>query len=277
MTSLVKYGVTGGKGGTGKSTLAVLKAKEFLKEGKRVVLCDCDVECPNDNLLLGVEKGEVESEVFAHFPVLNKEKCRKCGVCSNTCKTGAIFQPEGEYPTFIKDLCSGCGACSLACPYGAIKEKKEKTADIFFNQISNDFYLITGSSRPILEETGPVVKEVKSFAIRIAKKVKADYIIFDSAAGTHCPVIAALEGVDKAFAVTEPTVMGSYDLELILKLCQKIKVSDVEIIINQFDLGNEDLIKAVAKKYGKEIVERVPYSKELAKRYSNGDLLNYER
>lgn len=276
MKNLVKYVFTGGKGGTGKSTLAILKAKKLLKEGKKVVLCDCDVECPNDNLLLGVDKGKVEEEVFIYFPVLDKKKCRKCGICSQVCQNGAIFQPKGSYPIFIKDLCSGCGACKLACPYGAIKEKQEKVADTYLNKVNDNFYLITGSSRPVLEATGPVVKNAKNFAIQFANKIKADYLILDSAAGTHCPVIAALEGVDKAFVVAEPTVMGAYDLELILKLCKKIKVSHVDIIINQFDLGHKDLINKIAEKYSKKIVEEVSYSRQLAKKYSEGDLLNYE-
>jgi MinD superfamily P-loop ATPase len=47
-----KIAITGGKGGTGKSTVAILMANKFAKEGKKVLLCDCDVECPNDYLLL---------------------------------------------------------------------------------------------------------------------------------------------------------------------------------------------------------------------------------
>ena len=45
---------TGGKGGTGKSTFAVLLALKLSKRGEKVVLCDCDVECPNDYLLLNL-------------------------------------------------------------------------------------------------------------------------------------------------------------------------------------------------------------------------------
>ena len=42
---LKKIAVTGGKGGTGKSTVTVLMANKLIKEGKKVILCDCDVEC----------------------------------------------------------------------------------------------------------------------------------------------------------------------------------------------------------------------------------------
>ena len=46
--TIKKIAITGGKGGTGKSTVAVLMANKLVKEGKRVVLADCDVECPKD-------------------------------------------------------------------------------------------------------------------------------------------------------------------------------------------------------------------------------------
>ena len=99
-----KIAITGGKGGTGKSTIAVLFANKFVKENKKVILCDCDVECPNDYLLLGQRLGKAEKKVYAEFPKLDKRKCKKCGLCAKTCKNNAIFQAPGNYPVFIKDL-----------------------------------------------------------------------------------------------------------------------------------------------------------------------------
>ncbi len=55
------------------------------------------------------------------------------------------------------------------------------------------------------------------------KKKEYDYVIIDTAAGTHCPVISALLGSDYAFAVTEPTPLGAHDLDLILTLTKKIR------------------------------------------------------
>ena len=46
--------VSGGKGGTGKSTVAVNLAV-LLSRGYDLVLADLDVEDPNDHILLGVE------------------------------------------------------------------------------------------------------------------------------------------------------------------------------------------------------------------------------
>ena len=47
-------GITGGKRGTGKSTVATALAFE-LSKNKKVLLVDADVDCPNDHLILGIK------------------------------------------------------------------------------------------------------------------------------------------------------------------------------------------------------------------------------
>jgi len=268
-----KIVITGGKGGTGKSTVAVLMAAELLRKGKKVILCDCDIECPNDYLLTGQKLKKPIRKVYAEFPKLIKKKCTKCGLCVKTCRSNAIFQVPGQYPIFIKNLCSGCGACWAVCPFGAIKPQKQEIGQIYYNKIKN-LDLITGVANPGIEETGPVVREVKEFTLKFAKRIKADIVLFDTAAGTHCPVINALLNTDLAFAVTEPTPMGAYDLNLILSLCKKLKIP-AKIILNQADLGKKQEIKKIAKKYKVKIGKEISYSREIVKAYSRGKLLNF--
>ena len=269
-----KIAVTGGKGGVGKSTVAVLMANKFVSEGKRVILCDCDVECPNDYLLLGQKLGKPKKKVYAEFPKLIKEKCTKCGLCARTCRNNAIFQAPGKYPIFIKDLCSGCGACWIVCPFGAIKPEKEEIGQVFLNKIKKNYWLVTGVAKPGLEETGPVVTQTKKFVSNLVKKIKPDFILFDTAAGTHCPVISALLDCDLAYAVTEHTPMGAYDLNLILDLCQKLGVP-AKIVLNQSDLGDKTRVQKIAKKYKINIEKEIPYSKKLVEAYSKGQLLDF--
>ncbi len=276
MTKKIKQiAISGGKGGVGKSTVAVLFANKLIKKGKKVILCDCDVECPNDYLLLGQKLRKPKNKIFAEFPRLIKSKCRKCGLCVRTCRNNAIFQQAGKYPIFVKDLCSGCGACWIVCPHKAIKSQKQETGQIFVNPIKKNFWLITGQANAGLEETGPVVAQTKKFALDFAKKVKADYILLDTAAGTHCPVINALLDIDFAYIVTEPTPMGAMDLSLILDLCQKLKIP-VKIILNQSDLGDKTKIGKIAKRFKTKIEKEIPYSKELVRAYSTGKLFEYE-
>ena len=277
--------ITGGKGGTGKSTVSILLTNKLKSEGKKVILCDCDVECPNDHLLLGRKLDKPVQKVYAQFPKLNKEKCNKCGLCVRNCRSNAIFQPKGDYPIFLHELCSGCGLCWNLCPQEAIEIKKKVIGEIFENDIPNptgladdestrrvgQAWLVTGRSIGVVEETGPIVSETRKFATQFAEKHNADYLLLDTAAGTHCSVIRALIDVDEACAVTEPTPLGAHDLKLILELLKKLKVP-AKIILNQADLGDRQPIDQIAKDFSAKIEFEVPYSKRIVEAYSQGKL-----
>jgi len=101
------------------------------------------------------------------------------------------------------------------------------------------------------------------------KKDEYDYIIIDTAAGTHCPVIAALEMCDYVFTVTEPTPLGKHDLEIILQLLKKLNINS-NVVLNRSDIGNKELIRTLAKEYNSAIICEIPYSKEIVDNYSKG-------
>ncbi len=273
--NIKKIAITGGKGGTGKSTVAVLMANQFIQAGKKVVLVDCDVECPNDHLLISQPLDKIIAKSYISFPKLDKSKCTKCGLCVKKCRENAIFQKPGDYPIFLKDLCNGCGLCWNICPVGAIKPEKEVSGKIFLSQVKDDFWLVTGQARSGLEETGPVVAETKKAALKFAQDKGADIVLFDTAAGIHCPVINALMDTAIAYCVTEPTPMGAYDLALILDLVKKLGI-EPRIIINQADLGDQAMIQAVIERFNVPVEKEIPYSKALMQAYSQGQLLRFK-
>ena len=268
----MKIAITGGKGGTGKSTVSILLANKLRNQNKKVILVDCDVECPNDYLLLSQKLEKSVKKIYAQFPKLIEQKCQKCGLCVSKCRSNAIFQAPGQYPIFIHELCSGCGLCWHICPYGAIKIEKKLIGRVFENKINDNFYLITGQSVGVVDETGPIVTKTREYVLNLAQKVKADYILFDTSVGLHCGVIRAMIDVDLAYAVTEPTPLGAHDLKLILDLLKILKVPS-KVIVNQADLGKGRLIEEIAKKTKVEIKYKIPYSKDLVKDYSKGRLL----
>ncbi len=270
-----KIAVTGGKGGVGKSTVAVLLASHFCKIEK-TILVDADVECPNDFLLTGQKLAKSVKKITAKFPVLNEKKCLSCGLCAEKCRFKAIFAPKGKKPKFFHDLCANCGLCWNICPAGAINIEKKQTGEIFENKISDNLILVTGRTIGVVDETGPVVKELKNYALNRAEKLKTSKVIFDTAPGTHCNVVQALLGMDFAYMVTEPTPLGEHDLKLILNLLKEIEVSG-SVVLNQSDLGNKENILKIAKTNNIFIDKEITYCREIVEAYCKGDLLKLKK
>lgn len=261
---------TGGKGGVGKTTFALLLSLSLKKKGNKVVLCDCDVECPNLHVLLNVKLKDGKN-VYFELPKLEKSKCRKCGLCSSYCKENAIFWVKGKHPFFVEELCSGCGVCWNVCPYGAIKKVRKIVGKIYKEKIDENLWLISGMCKPGISETGPIVKETVNSAIEFSNNIGADFLIIDTAPGLHCNVIQALVKAEKIYIVTEPTPLGAHDLELMLELSEKLGIES-EIVLNKFGVGNQKMIEEVAMAHKKTIAIKIPYSEELVKAYCEKEM-----
>lgn len=262
--------ITGGKGGTGKSTFSILLALKLAREGKRVVLCDADVECPDDNLILGADLGDSET-IYQDFPEIDESKCTRCRKCVDECRFNALFQVDDKPPQVVKNLCCGCGLCWGVCPEGAISVRKEPCGESFTARVSERLWLVTGKSVAGVEETGPIVAETKKRAAKLAEEVGADSLLIDTAAGTHCSVINALTGSEMAYVVTEPTPLGAHDSQLMLELLGIIGVP-AKLVLNKSGVARDELIEDLAKEKGIEIAHRMPYSEDLVRAYSTGKL-----
>lgn len=258
-----KIAVTGGKGGTGKSTVATALAVELAKE-HRVLLVDADADCPNDHLLLGIQRNRIET-VFQRIPEWNAKKCTGCGACASACYMNAIVTVKNR-PVFSPGQCNGCGACVLACPQKAISWGKKEIGWIYEGK-GHNLDLLSGElkvNEPLAEK---IVMAMNKRLEGIAKGY--DFVIVDTAAGTHCDVISAVSGADFAIAVSEPTPLGAHDLELIIKLLKKLGLK-FEIVLNRYETGRTALIESIAQKANKKITARIPYSGEIIKAYSEG-------
>lgn len=263
-----KIAITGGKGGTGKSTVATALALELKKYG-RVLLVDADVDCPNDHLILGIQREKIR-EVENMVPEFDKEKCIKCEVCAEVCKENAIVQVKDQYPILVPDQCTGCRACEFACPVEAISESKQVIGEIFKGKGEIDS--VSGEMKPGIEESSLIVNSLKEEVENI--KEDYDYIIIDTAAGTHCPVISALTDVNMGIAVTEPTPLGEHDLKLIIELMKELGVKS-KVILNRCDISDKKNILETAEKHNSEVIAQIPYSKEIEKRYSKGEPIKH--
>jgi len=253
----MRIAVTGGKGGTGKSVVATALATELIKT-KKVLLLDLDVECPNDHLLLSIKRKYVK-DVKQFVPKFDFKKCIQCGKCAEACHESAIVFVKGKNPIFIPDQCIGCKACFIACPTGTISEG-ERIIGRIYKGSSHGVDLIGGELEIGYEESSPIVNAVKDYVSSIEKRY--DYVIIDTAAGTHCNVISALMNADIALAVTEPTPLGVHDLKLITDLLKVLKVK-YKVILNRSDIGKKSLVK-------EPIFLEIPYRKQILEDYTKG-------
>ncbi|MDD5086155.1 MAG: ATP-binding protein [Candidatus Nanoarchaeia archaeon] len=266
----MKIAITGGKGGTGKSTVATSLAIELGKKNK-VLLIDADADCPNDHLILSIKRKKIKN-VFQLIPKWDFKKCIKCGKCSLVCKQHAIVFVKGNYPIFIPEQCNGCKACMFACPVKAIGKDKKKVGSIYEGKKGNIDFL-SAELQPNQPSSEFVINALNDYIK--SKNKKYDFILVDTAAGTHCDVIAALEQCDIAFAVTEPTPLGEHDLKLILELLKILKIP-CKIVLNKSDVGEKKLIERIANKFKIKIAVEIPYEKSIMESYSKGEPVSHK-
>jgi MinD superfamily P-loop ATPase len=261
--------ITGGKGGTGKTTLAVNLAAALSKKGQRILLVDTDVDSPTTAITSGLKPRPIK-KVKIFTPKINPSKCNKCGQCSDACHAHAIIQIKDKYPMFFRELCSGCEACVLACHNEAIENSSRIIGHIYYASNGNISF-IGGELRPNETRSTQVVAATKEITFKKACKEKFDTIIVDTPPGTHCNVLQSLRGVDMALAVTEPTPLGTYDLDLILRLTAILKIR-TKIIINKTDIpgGDRNKIFDVAKSYATEVISEIPIDRRLFQSYIDG-------
>ncbi|MGE5614180.1 MAG: 4Fe-4S binding protein [Bacillota bacterium] len=85
-------------------------------EKKQIVHLSSIIGKASQNLL----KMEEYDRVTRYYASVSIEKCIKCKQCQDICIYNAIFHTD-DGPVIDKDLCDGCGLCSSICRAGAIK------------------------------------------------------------------------------------------------------------------------------------------------------------
>jgi len=249
--------IASGKGGTGKTTIAVNLAVS-LPQGT-AQLIDCDVEEPNSHLFLSPTITQVTS-MGIPVPRINESKCTYCGKCAKVCEYHAIAVILKNVLVF-DELCHGCGACSYLCPEKAIFEV-EREIGIVQEGNANGIHFINGVLNIGEPMASPLIRRVKE------KIQKEKVVILDAPPGTACPVIETVKESNFCILVTEPTPFGLNDLELAVRMLEKLGIPK-GVVINKADIGDRGVWNYCTMKDIPVLME-IPMDRKIAESYSKG-------
>ena len=257
--------VASGKGGTGKTTVAVNLALSLKKD---IQFLDCDAEEPNAHIFLKplIQKTE---KVFIPVPEIDEKKCVYCGKCREVCAYNAIAvikgneEQRGSVLTFA-NLCHGCGSCSYFCPEGAISEIDKEIGEISVGsagcvQFVNGCLNIGEAMAP------PVIRKIKE------KINRRGTVVIDAPPGTSCPTVETVKSSDFCVLVTEPTPFGLNDLMLMVEVVRKLNIP-FGVAINRADLGDKKT-DVYCEQENIPVLMRIPFKKEIARAYSCGETI----
>ncbi len=254
----MKIAIASGKGGTGKTTVAVNLAL-IINRGN-VELLDCDVEEPNAHLFIKPDFN-LRKEIGIPVPRINYDRCNFCGRCSEVCAFNALAVLKGRVMVF-EELCHGCGSCAYFCPEQAISEY-ERPIGIIESGSAGKIKFGHGRLNPGEAMSPPLIKALK-------KTAGCDCItVIDAPPGTSCPVVSAVSGCDYCLLVTEPTPFGLHDLDLAARMVKKMDLP-VGVVINRSNIG-DGRVEEYCRETGLPILQQIPFDRELAQLYARGE------
>ena len=247
--------VASGKGGTGKTTVAVNMALSL----ENVQLLDCDVEEPNSHILLQPTIREIKP-VCTKIPVISEELCDYCGKCSKFCAYNALFVAPKTVMVF-PELCHNCGGCELVCPKNAITEK-ERQIGIIKKGEAKGVEIVYGELNVGEAMAVPLIRAVKN-------QMKSDKtVLIDAPPGTACSLVASVHKTDYCILVTEPTPFGLHDLKITVQVLRDLGVP-MGVIINRAGIGDRKVYEYCEKENIPLLME-IPFDKKIAELYSRG-------
>ncbi len=258
-----RVAVASGKGGTGKTSVAVSLALAARNAGKRVRLIDADVEGPNAHHFLRVGNPET-FPVETMIPVIDPVRCNLCGECASFCTYQALAMVGNRVMVF-PDMCHGCEGCRVLCPQAAISSGAQEIGRILhWESDALDFWQGRLHLGQVLTPT--LIRELFSKAAE--SRFGPHLTIVDCPPGTSCPMMAAVRGADRLLLVTEPTPFGRHDLELALAAVRRSKLPS-EVIINR-SIGDDGIIDDLCRHRAIPIVSRFAEDRNVAYAYSEG-------
>jgi MinD superfamily P-loop ATPase len=259
MKHSVKIAIASGKGGTGKTTLAVNLAAVLAARREDVAYIDCDVEEPDGHIFF---KPDIDSRrpVNVLIPKVDLSRCNFCGKCSEICEYNAIAVLTDKVMVF-PSLCHSCGGCASICPEQAIEEIPREIGTIN-SGTGQGIRFMEGRLNVGEAQAPPVTRELKRSTAWPA------VALIDAPPGTSCPVIEAVRDTDFVILVTEPTPFGLNDLELAVAMTRALQLP-FGVVINRSDLG-DDRVETYCREEAVEVLLSIPFERRFAEAYARG-------
>jgi len=258
--------VASGKGGTGKTTVAVSLALSLATmadlSGKPLLFVDTDVEEPNAHLFL---RPTIEnSEPFGlPIPHVDAARCKLSGQCADVCEFHAIAV-LGKRVMVFPELCHGCGSCTLVCPEHAIHEEPNQIGVIESGPVpGRSMTFLRGVLNVGEASATPLIRAIK-------RRLPAGRtVIIDAPPGNSCPVVESMRKSNFVLLVTEPTPFGRHDLALAVQVAREEIGLPVGVVVNRDGIG-DDSVDRFCRENDVPILLRIPMDRHIAEAYSNG-------
>lgn len=257
--------IASGKGGTGKTTVAVSMAISLAARAQ-TTLVDLDVEAPNAHLFLETE-WDISQRAYIPVPLVDEDRCTRCGACGDLCQFAAI-KVLGQTIITFTPMCHGCTGCWTICPEKCISQDRRELGEVLGGKVygvEGSLRLLMGRSRVGEAMSPPLMKKV------MAAIEPTEAVVIDAPPGVSCPAMTACGFADAVLLVTEPTPFGLYDLKLAVSAFSSLG-KPLGVVVNRAGLG-DDRVYDYCREQGLEILAEIPYDREVALGYSQGQTL----
>ncbi len=264
-TKAMRLAIASGKGGTGKTTLAVNLAS-FLAQENETLLVDLDVEEPNSGIFIQGQP-TLDQDVARKVPQWEQSLCTLCGKCPTWCKFNALLR-LGDTILVLPELCHSCYACSELCPTSALP-MQDMPLGAFRGIKAGKLSFLESRLEIGVEQASPLIDKTLRYVDEHHKAV--DYQILDCPPGTSCSMVSATKTAEFAILVTEPTPFGLHDLTLAVETLRILKIP-FAVVLNRSGDHDHDVEDYCARE-SIPLWAKIPDQRRIAHLYSQGKLL----